>query len=126
MNIVGRDVSEVDLVDPHTVVHVERHARGRDMIGNAECGIRREFYGIPCLVREDFPRRTIFAPRICLLYGTNDLEEARASADAVCLERGGDGETDRLARAALICDHEMRRQRIESTLDTFDRGIERF
>ena len=41
------------------------------------------------------------------------------------LERGGDGETDRLARTALIRDNKKRRQRIESALHTLDGRIER-
>ena len=126
MNVVGRYVAQVDLVDAHAVVHVERHARGCDVIGDAEVGACRKLRAVPCLACERVLRHAVSASRVCLLHGADDLEEARASADAVRLEGGGDGEADRLARAALVCNHEMRRQRVQPALDTFDRGIERF
>ena len=124
MDVLRGNVPQIDLVDPHAVVHVERHARGSDMIGDAKLRMRRELDGIRRLTYKRVLWGTILSPRIFLLHGTDDFEETRAAADAVGLEGGGDRETDRLARAALICDHEIRGQRIQSSLHTFDRGIE--
>ena len=120
MDVLRGNVPQIDLVDPYAVVHVERHARGSDMIGDAKLRMRRELDGIRCLTYKRALWGTVLSPRIFLLHGTDDFEETRAAADAVGLEGGGDRETDRLARAALICDHEIRGQRIQTSLHTFD------
>ena len=94
------------------------------MIGDAKLRMRRELDGIRCLSCECTLWCMVLSTCIRLCHGPDDLKEAWASADAVGLEGGGDCETDRLARATLICDHEIRGQRIQSSLHTFDRGIE--
>ena len=124
MDILGANMTQIDLVDSYAVLHVECHARWCDMVGNPEFRVRCQFGGIRGLAHERTLRSAVLAPRIRLLHGTDDLEEARASADAVCLECRGDGKADGLARAAFVRNDEMCGQRIESAFHTFDRGEE--
>ena len=86
------NVAQIDLVDAHAVVHVECHARRGNMIGDAKLRMCCEFRCVTRLSCECAMRGTVLSPRICLLHRTDDLEEAWASADAVRLERGGDGQ----------------------------------
>ena len=74
MDILGGDISQIDLVDPHAVFHIESHARRGDMVGNSEFRVRCQFGGIRCLSCEHPLRSAIFSPCVRLLYGTDDLE----------------------------------------------------
>ena len=77
--------------------------------------------------RTDKPASGAFCPAfgVDLPDRLDDLEEARASRDAVRLEGGRDGEADGLLGATGICHDEIGRERIETTLGALDRGVER-
>ena len=124
MNVFRRNTAQVGLVDAHTVVHIARHSRGSNMIGNGKGRICRKFLCVCRFPRKCMLRSAAAAPGICPFYGADDLEETRASANAVCFKGRRDSETDGLARAALIRNDKMRGQWIQSAFHAFNRGIE--
>ena len=54
----------------------------------------------------------------------NDLEQTRTPGHAVCLERRGDGQTDRLLRPAFVSHDEMGGQRVQLPFHAFHARIE--
>ena len=126
VDVRRRNMPQIDLIDAHAVCDVECHARRGNVVGDAEVRRCGELCRIRCLTREPVLRRTVFPLGVCVPHGTDDLKEARTAADAVHFERRGYGKADRFRRAAFVCDDEMRRQRIQTALDAFHRGIEGF
>ena len=58
------------------------------------------------------------------LDALDDLKQTRASGHTVCLERRGDGQTDRLLRPALIRHDEVGGQRVQAPLYALHARIE--
>lgn len=85
--------------------------------------MRCELDGIRRLTYKRVLWGTILSPRIFLLHGTDDFEETRGRlADAVGLEGGETARQIVLLVRFSSGDHEIRGQRIQSSLHTSDRG----
>ena len=109
MNVGRGDAPEINLIDAHTVIHIECHARRRNMVGNGEGRTICELFCV-CTFAREFPAGGADTPSPVDLFDlADDLKEPRTSSDAVCLECGGDGETDGFARTAFIRDNEIGR-----------------
>ena len=109
MDIGRGDAPEINLIDAHTVIHIECHARRRNMVGHREGRMICELICV-CAFTCEFPVGSADTPSPVDLFDlADDLKEPRTSSDAVCLECGGDGETDGLARTAFIRDNEIGR-----------------
>ena len=135
-DILRRNIFEVGGVDAAAVFLVEPHARGRDDIGDLQRRILRKGFG----VKGSGGELMLMGRRIALdRAGTNaraqplpidrtdalnDLEQTRTPGHAVCLERRGDGQTDRLLRPAFVSHDEMGGQRVQLPFHTFHARIE--
>ena len=118
MYILGGDMAQVHTVYACAVVDVMCHAgRGHDIV-NRHIGVRVE-YGF----RVRAPRMS--APCVYLAHLAYHLKQSRASPRAVSLQGRRDRQAYSLGCPRLVCHDKARVKRVEATLDTLDRRIER-
>ena len=125
MDVLGGHMTQVDVVNLPTHLHIARHARRRHKVVELEVGAGLQLDIVGRGTREAARRQTAPALLIDLPDALHDLEEARPSADAVLLERRRDGQTDGLLRAAQISHNEIGGERIEPAVHTLHGGVER-
>ena len=126
VDVLRLDVLEVDLIDARAVLHVVGHARRRDDIFQRQRGVLRELRGAVGRTGKRPPRRGAQALGVDGAHALDDLEQPRPSGYAHGLQRGRDGQADRLLRAPLIRDDQMGIHGIQSALNALDRSIEGF
>ena len=96
MNILRRDVLQIDTVDFAAYLDVLRHT------GHSDNEVH-----------------------VCLACFLIHLEQSSTPGDAVCLQRRRDSQTDGFLGSALIGHNQSCGKRIKSSLHTFNAGIER-
>ena len=125
VQILRRDVFEIDLVDLCGGLHIKGHPRRRDDIVQRKGGLLPKCVRIAAAAGKlppgGGPPRSIDGGR-----ALHDLKQPRAPRNAVGLESGGHGKADSLFRPALVRDDKMRSQRIQPARHAFDRSIKGF
>ena len=124
VDVVGSDITQVDVVDARTIAYVQPHARRRHMVGDHPVGMRRQQGGIGRLGGHDATTPTL--PLVVEGADALDhLEQTRPTRQSIGFQRRGDSQADGLLRARGIGHNQMRGQRVETPLHTLDRGVER-
>ena len=125
MQILRRDVFEIDLVDLRGGLHIKRHPRRRGDIVQRKGRILAQRVRIAAAAGKlppgGGPPRSIDGS-----HALHDLKQPCAPRNAIGLESGGHGKADGLFRPALVRDDKMRSQRIQSARHAFDRSIKGF
>ena len=116
VDILGRDVLEIDAVDLHTDLDVFRHARRRHQIVDREgrVGLQREV--VRALSGQPPARRAALPFGVDLPHTLDHLKEPRTARDAVGLQCRRHREADGLFRAARVCHHKVRLHRVQAAL----------
>ena len=122
VDILWRDVFQIDLIDLRAHLDIPGHLRHGDEIAQrlAWVGKLRCVRG---LALENVVRRQSAALVVDLLHPAHNLKQPCASGNAVRLQRGRHRKTDRLRRAALIGHNQMRCERIEIPVPAGHGGI---
>ena len=125
VDILGRDVFEIDIVDLRADLNVFRHLRRRDKITHRARRVSRQFVGIAALFKKI---AACFAPPfgVDFLDALNHFKEPRSAGNTVCLQRRRYRETNGFLRAAKICYDQIGRHRVKAALHALDRRIIRF
>ena len=126
MDVLRLDVLEVDLIDARAVLHVVGHARRRDNIFQRQRGVLRELRSAVGRTGKRPPRRGAEALGVDGAHALDDLEQPRPSGHAHGLQRGRDGQADRLFCAPFVRNDQMGIHGIQSALDALNRSIEGF
>ena len=125
VNILGRNVFEVDIVDLRADLNVFRHLRRCDKIPHRTQRISRKLTGVTAFLKE-------VAARFALPFGVDLLdaldyfEKSRSAGDAVGLQGRRHGKADGLLRAAEVCHDQIGRHRVKPALHAFDGRVIRF
>ena len=126
VDVLRRDIVEVNIIDLRTTLDVMRHARPGNDIVERQRGRGFQFQVAAGCPREG-PSRCAKAPlRVHLLHLLHDFEQPRPARDAIRLEGGGDCKADRLFRAAFVCNDEVGGHRVEPAFRAFHRSVEGF
>ena len=125
MDVLGRCVVQINIVNACAVAHIVRHARRCDNIVELQRGVCRKLRRAARLSGERMTGRSGAARGIDLPHRLHNLEEAGAARNAVGLERRRHCETDCLFGAGRVRHDEIRRHRVKTPLHTFHRGIKR-
>ena len=126
VDVLRRDVLEVDVIDFCALGDVVCHLRRRDNVVQLPLRVSAQIVGVGRFPGKTAAGGTGAPPDVDLAHLLHDLEQPRATGDTVSLQRGGHRKTDGLLSAGGICHDKVRRQRVEVAFDTFDRGVEGF
>ena len=116
VDVLRRNIAEIDLVNAGADLHIARHARRRDEIAEGERGVGTDIRVHIALADEAAVRCGGAAAGVYLCDALDDLEKPGSAGDAVSFERGRHGEADGLLRAPLVRHDKVRRERIESAV----------
>ena len=126
MDVLRRDIAQVDLIDGGADLHIPRHTRRRDdelqrhvRIAVEEKLKMRAAGQLAC-------RRVGQPDSVDLAHALVHFKQPRPARYAVLLERRRYGKAYRLFRPALVSDDQVRFQRLQPPVDTFDRSVEGF
>ena len=126
MDVLRRDIFEVDPVDLRGDLHIQRHPRPGDDEVQRQLRLRRERVGVAAAAGQ---RPAGCAPPplgVHLPHTLVHLKQPRPAPDPIRLQRRRDRQADRLLRPLLIGHDEIRLQRVESPRRAFHRRIEGF
>ena len=123
VDVVRRDVFQVNAVDLRADLDVTGHARHGDDVVQFQGRVRRQFRGAHGLAAESVSRRDALPLGVDLPDLLHHFEQARPSGDAAGFQRRGNRETDRLVRPGLVGNHKIGRERIELPVGTLRRGV---
>ena len=124
MDILRRDIPQIDLVNPSTVFHIEGHAGRRSDVINFHGRIVRKDLSIPGLAGEGPPGSPEAAGCIDFFHFLHDFKEACPARDPVGLEGGRHGETYGLVGPGDVSHYQVGLQRIQATLAALHGGVE--
>ena len=125
MDVLGRCVVQINIVNACAIAHIVRHARRCDNIVELQRGVCRKLRRAARLSGKRMTGRSGAARGIDLPHCLHNLEEAGAARNAVGLERRRHCKTDCLFGAGRVRYDEIRRHRVKTPLHTFHRGIKR-
>ena len=125
VDILGRYVVQINVVDSGAVAHVVRHVRRRYDIIQLQRGVCRKLRRAARFPGERMARRGGAARGVDLPHCLHDLEKPGAARNAVGLERRRHRKADRLFRAGRVRHNKIRRHRVKTALHALHRGIER-
>ena len=123
VDVVRRDVFQIDAVNLRTDLDVTRHSRhGNDVI-QFQGRVRRQFRSARGFAAEAVSRREAQPLGVDLPDLLHHFEQTRSSGDAAGFQRRGDCEADRLVRPGLIGHHQIGRERVELPVGALRRGV---
>ena len=125
VDILGRYVVQINVVDSGAVAHVVRHVRRRYDIIQLQRGVCRKLRRAARFPGERMARRGGAARGVDLPHRLHDLKKPGAARNAVGLERRRHRKADRLFRAGRVRHNKIRRHRVKTALHALHRGIER-
>ena len=126
VDVLRRDVLQVDVVDARAVFDVVCHARRRGDIGGRQRGRGRELGGVVRFAGKGMAGGVHAPHGVDLFDALHHLEQPRAARDAIGLERGRHGKADGLFRAAGVCNDKVGGKRVQPALDALHRGVKGF
>lgn len=125
VNILWSNVFEINIINLRADRHIARHLRRGNKIINRKlrpCPKLR----IPAGGTRQLPAGSgTPARRVDRLNSLHNFKQPRSAGKSPRLERRGNGQADRLIRAALIRHHKIRRHWVKTALHTLDRGVKR-
>ena len=124
VDVFRRNVFEVDAIDLTAHLDILRHPWWRGDIISLPVGMGGQLSGKIRLPREWFEADGLAPLVVHLPHFLYHFEQPRASTQTVSLQRGRDGQTNGLLRAAHVRHDKVSRQRVESSGDTFHRTVE--
>ena len=124
VDVLGSDVLQVDAVNLTAHLDVFRHPWCGSDVVSFPVGMGGQLSGKIRLPREWFEADGLAPLVVHLPHFLYHFEQPRASTQTVSLQRGRDGQTNGLLRAAHVRHDKVSRQRVESSGDTFHRTVE--
>ena len=123
MDILRRDILQIDIIDFGALFQIKSHARRSRNIGH-----RKLRMGIKLMFIIGFPDKLMAGGRLsslCIdfLYGLNDLKQPGSSGNTVFFQGRCDREADCFLRLPRIRNNQIRRQRVQLPADTLHGGI---
>ena len=125
VDVLGRDVFEIDVVDLRADLNVFRHLRRRDKITHRARRVSCQLISVAALFKKI---AACFAPTfgVDFLDALDHFKEPCSAGNTVCLQRRRYRETNGFLRAAKICYDQIGRHRVKAALHALDRRIIRF
>ena len=123
MDVVRRDVFQVDAVDLRADLDVTRHARHGNDVVQFQGRVRRQFGRAGGFATEPMSGREALPLGVDLPNLLHHFEQARSSGDAANFQRRGDREADCLIRPGLVGHHKIGRQRVELPVGALRRCV---
>ena len=126
MYILRCHIFQINIINLRAVFHIIRHSGNCRDIGYLKSRIRCKRYGIGrCSMKGSSGCMPLPFP-VDLPDALNHFKQSRPSRDAITFKRGRYCKADRLLRPPGVCNHKIRRKRIQSPLLTFHGGIKGF
>ena len=125
LDVLRRDVAQVDAVDLAADLHVTCHAGRRHNVFQLQGRVAQQRGMEMALAAEAAPGSLRAAVGVDAAHRLHDLEEPRAPGDAVTLQRGRHRQADGLLRPGRVRYDEMRVQRVQPHRHALRRGVER-
>ena len=126
MDVLRRDILEIDVVHLGAAPDVMGHARRGNNIVHRQRWVLRQLPGKAGTARQCTAGRVLSAPSIDQGHLLHHLKQARAAGEAAGFQAGRDRQADGLFGAGGIGHHQIGGKGVQSPLDTLHRGVEGF
>ena len=113
MNILRRNIPQIDAVDLSADRHISAHLRRCDEIVQFKCRIAGERISKDGSAGKGLLRRKAAAARILLPDDLSDLKKTRSARHADRFQGGRHGKADRFLGTGRVGDHQIGIQRIQ-------------
>ena len=124
MDILRRNIFQIDLIDLAADLHITRHLRRRNNIVQRQRRILFQIRSLAGCSRKLVPRSILPAPGIDFPDLLHHLKQPRPSRDIISLQRRGDRKADGLLRPAFIRHYQICSQRVKSPFHALHGSIE--